>query len=154
MPLTQSVTGLDQVFLSTSTTAPSPRKSSTMKSGHRNGALPNDIPATGERGSTAPGGWMVIAPGVAGLPAALPPPPPPPELPPFDTGTVPVTVPGAGVAVGWVPLLPPGLVPGPQLLVQPGLCVGGHWNKHGVGTGNVGVGTGKVGVGTGAGVHT
>src|SRR5438309_11589468 len=100
MPLTQSVTGLDQVFLSTSTTAPSPRKSSTMKSGHRNGALPNEIPATGERVSTAPGGWMVIAPGVAGLTAELPP-PPPPELPPVDTGTVPVTVPGAGVAVGW-----------------------------------------------------
>jgi hypothetical protein len=69
-------------------------------------------------------------------------------LPPVDPGAVPVTVPGAGVAVVWLPLLPPPF-PGPQLLVQPGLCVGGQLRTQGVGTGRVGVGTGKVG----AGVH-
>ena len=126
---TQSATGLDQVFLSTNTTPPSPRKSSAMKRGHRKGAFPNEIPATGDSVSTTEGGCTVIALGVAAVcgPAAAPPPLPPGELDPLPPA---VTV-AIGVGVG---VLPPPWPP--QLLVQPGVGVGQFtWGTQGGGGG-------------------
>jgi hypothetical protein len=56
--------GLDQVFLRTITTAASPRTSSPMKSGHRNGALPKEIPEIGESVVSGGGATGAIDPGV------------------------------------------------------------------------------------------
>ena len=71
--------GLDQVFRRTITTAASPRMSRPMKSGHRKGALPKEIPEIGESVVSGGGATGAIDPGVGDELA-----PPPAELLPLE----------------------------------------------------------------------
>jgi hypothetical protein len=71
----QSPAGFDQIFLRTSTSVAMHAMSRPMNSGHRNGALPKLIPATGDSERTSVGRCVsdvFVAPETGSLGASPP----------------------------------------------------------------------------------